>query len=56
MANNGEIVGKQTIDDETLMNCKQQYRILYDKTCKHCKMQLKKENACKLGTMRVVSI
>ena len=36
-----------SVDNETFMNCIQQYRVLYDKTCKDFKMPLKKKNAWK---------
>ena len=31
-----------SVDNKTLMNCIQQYRVLCDKTCKDFKMPLKK--------------
>ena len=35
----------ESVDNETLMNCSQNYRCLYDKGCKDYKMPLKKRNA-----------
>ena len=35
------------VDNETLMNCIQHYRVVYDKSCKNYKVPLKKRNAWK---------
>ena len=35
------------VNNETLMNCVQQYRVIYDKRCKDYKVPLKKRNAWK---------
>ena len=35
------------VNNETLMNCIQQYRVIYDKRCKDYKMPLKKRNTWK---------
>ena len=37
----------ESVDNETLMNCIQNYRCLYDKGCKDYKVPLKKRNAWK---------
>ena len=47
----------ESVDNETLMNCIQNYRCLYDKGCKDYKVPLKKRNAwkgdrCKVGESR----